>query len=100
MCLQETHRETTHKRPKIHGMTPAVERPHAKHGSAIFVKTGATIESTSTIDGNDVEVLEVELKGVAVTSVYKPPGNASQMHTLGTSKPQVVIGDFNRHSIN
>ena len=52
------------------------------------------------IDGNDVEVLEVELKGVAVTSVYKPPGNAFQMHTLRTSKPQVAIGDFNNQIIN
>ena len=100
LCLQETHRGTTHKRPKIHGMAPAVEPPHAKHGSAIFVKTGTTIESTSVIDDNDVKVLKVELRGVAATSVNKPPGNAFQMHTLLTSKPQMVIGDFNSHSIN
>ena len=81
LYLQETHRQTTHKRPKIRGMTPAVECLHAKHGSATFVKTGTIIESTSTIDDNDVEVLEVKLKGVAVTSVYKPAGNAFQMHT-------------------
>ena len=31
LCLQETHRGTTHKRPKIYGMTPAIERPHTKH---------------------------------------------------------------------
>ena len=37
LCLQETHRGTTNKRPKIHGVTPAVERLHAKHESAIFV---------------------------------------------------------------
>ena len=52
------------------------------------------------IDDNDVEVLEVKLKGVVVISVYKPPGNAFQMRMLRTSKPQVVIGDFNSHSIN
>ena len=52
------------------------------------------------IDDNDVEVLEVELKSIAVTSVHKPPGNAFQMHTLRTSKLHVVIGDFNSHSIN
>ena len=44
LCLQEIHRGTTHKRSKIHGMTPAVERLHAKHESAIFVKTGTTIK--------------------------------------------------------
>ena len=81
-------------------MTPAVERLHAKHESAIFVKTGITIESASVIDGNDVEVLEVKLKSVAVTSVYKSPGNAFQIHTLRTSKPQVAIGDFNNQIIN
>ena len=54
LCLQETHCGTAHKRPKIHGLTSAVERPHAKHGSAIFVKTGTTIESASVIDDNDV----------------------------------------------
>ena len=80
LCLQDTHSGTTHKRPKIHGMTSVVERPHPKHGSAIFVKTGTTIKSTSVIDDNNVEVLEAELKGLAVTSVYKPPGNAFQMH--------------------
>ena len=64
------------------------------------MKTGTTIESTSVIDDNDAEVLEVELRGVAAISVNKPPGNAFQMHTLLTSKPKMIIGDFNSHSIN
>ena len=100
LYFKEIHRGITHKRRKNIGMTPAVKHPHAKHESAIFVKTGITIESSSVIDDNDDEVLEVELKVVAVTSVYKPQSNAFQMHTLGTSKPQAVIGDFNSHSIN
>ena len=62
LCLQETHCGTTHKRPKIDCMTPAVERPHAKHGSAMFVKTGNTIESTSVIDDNDVKFWKSNLK--------------------------------------
>ena len=81
-------------------MTLAVERPHSKYGRAIFVKTGTIIESTSVTEDGDVEVLELELKGVTVTSVYKPPVGAFRMHTLRTSKPQVVIGDLNSHSIN
>ena len=31
LCIQETHRGTTHKCPKFHGMAPAVECLHAKH---------------------------------------------------------------------
>ena len=100
LCLQETHRGTTHSRAKTHGMTPAAKYSRANYGSAIFAKTGTMIELTSVIDNNDVEVLEVESKCVAVTAVYKPPGNAFQMHTLNTSRLHVVIGDFNSHSIN
>ena len=93
--MQETHRGTTNNRPRVQGKTLAVERPHSKHGSAIFVKTGTIIETTSVTDDCDVEVLELEQKEVTVTSVYKPPVGAFRMHTLRTSKPQVVIGDFN-----
>lgn len=32
LCLQETHRETNHRRPKINGMRLVVERPHSKYG--------------------------------------------------------------------
>ena len=81
-------------------MTLAVERPRLKYGSAIFVKTGTIIESTSVTDDGDVEGLELELKGVGVNSVYKPPVDAFHVRTLRTSKTQVVIGDFNSHGIN
>ena len=81
-------------------MTLAVERPPSKYGSASFVKTGAIIESTSVTNDGNVEVSELEMKGVSVTSVYKPPVGAFCKHTMRTSKPQVVIGDFNSQSIN
>ena len=100
LCLQETHRGTTNNRPKVHGMTLAVEHPHSKYGSVIFVKTGTIIESMSVTEDGDVQVLELELKRVTVTSVYKPPIGAFRFHTLQTSKPQVVIEDFNSHSLN
>ena len=64
------------------------------------MKTGTIIESTSVTDDGDVEVLELELKGVGVNSVYKPPVDAFRVRTLRTSKTQVVIGDFNSHGIN
>ena len=80
-------------------MTLAVERPHSKYASAIFVKTGTIIESTSVTEDGVVEVLKLQLKGITVTSVYKPPVGAFRMHTLRTSEPQVIIGDFTSHSI-
>ena len=64
------------------------------------MKTGTIIESKSVTEDRDVEVLELKLKGVTVTSVYKPPVDASPMYTLQTSKLQVVIEDFNSHCIN
>ena len=81
-------------------MTLGVKRPHSRYRSAIFVKTGTIIESTSVTDDGDVEVLKLELKEVTVTSFNKPPVGAFRMRTMRTSRPQVVIRDFNSHSIN
>ena len=44
--------------------------------------------------------MELELKGITVTAVYKPPVSAFRMHSLQTSKPQIVIWDFNSNSTN
>jgi len=46
LCLQETHRDTNHRRPKINGMRLVVERPHSKYGKAIFTKPDLDIIST------------------------------------------------------
>ena len=75
-------------------MTQAVKRLHLKYDSAIFVKTGTIIESTYVTDDGDLEVLELEMKGVTVASVNKPPVGAFCMHTQRTSKPQIFIGDL------
>lgn len=98
LCLQETHRGPNNNRPKICGMTLAIERSHKKHGSVLFVKTGTVIQSTSLSDDNNTEVLTVELSGVGIQSVYKPPGSPFLMPTLQATKPHIVIGDFNSHS--
>ena len=100
LCLLESHRGTNSKRSRVHCLTIAAERRHSKYGSAIFVKTGTIIESTSVTGVGNVEVLELELKGVTAISGYKPPVGAFRMHTLKTSKPQVVVGNFNRHNMN
>ena len=102
LCLQETHRGRKNNRPQINGMKLAIERPHEQYGSAVFVKPSAVIETTSKSDDNNIEILEVELSGVTVTSVYKPPGSPFAQNSLldyPNKKPRVIIGDFNSHSM-
>ena len=81
-------------------MTLAVKRPYSKYENAIFLKTGTIIERAFVTDDGKVEVLELKLKAVTVVSIYKPPVGAFCMHTRRTSKPKVVIGNFNSFSIN
>ena len=82
-------------------MKLAIERPHEQYGSALFVKPSAIIETTSKTDDNNIEILTVELSGVIVTSVYKPPGSPfvySDQLENPKKKPRLIIGDFNSHS--
>ena len=72
LCLQETHKDIDRDLPKIYGIILAVERPNRQYGSAIFVRTGATTETTSNMEERNIELLTVELNIVIVTSVYKP----------------------------
>lgn len=99
LCLQETHRGSKHPRPRVEGMTTLIERPHEKHGSVMLAKNGTIIESTSKSDENNIEVLTAELRGITITSVYKPPPTPFLMPEIPSSgKPRIVIGDFNSHS--
>eukprot|EP00057_Strongylocentrotus_purpuratus_P005102 XP_003730216.1 PREDICTED: RNA-directed DNA polymerase from mobile element jockey-like [Strongylocentrotus purpuratus] len=101
LCLQETHRGHQHIRPRIPGMKLAIERPHEKYGSAIFVRKNVIIDQTSLTEEDNIEVLAVNMGKLSVTSVYKPPGS-----TFAFTEPQsfdydlvnVIIGDFNSHS--
>ena len=77
LCLQETHRAKDRAMPKIPGMTLVAERPHNKHGSSVFVTDGLKVNSISICEEDNVEFITVELPGVVVHSVYKPPANSS-----------------------
>ena len=101
VCIQETHRWPDAIRPSIPGMDLAIERPHPQYSSALFVTSGTIVNTTSLTDINNIEILRVDLNGISVTSVYKPPGERFSFHqplTAVGDQQQVIIGDFNSHS--
>ena len=75
---------------------------HSQYGSAIFVTSGTIVNTTSLTDINNIEILRVDLNGISVTSVYKPAGERFSFHqplaAVGDQQ-QVIIGDFNSHSL-
>ena len=94
--LQETHRAKDQARPSIPGMTLVAESPHKKHGSSVFVRDGLKVNSISVCEEDNVEFITVELPGVVVHSVYKPPAEQFLPPPLGNrSMPHIVIGDLN-----
>ena len=99
--LSMSPKNTLSQRPskKIPGMTLVAERPHNKHGSFVFVKYGLKVNSISVCEEENVELITVELPGVVVHSLYKPPPEPFLIAPLGQRiKPHIVIGDFNSHS--
>ena len=83
-CLQETHRAKDQARPKIPGMMLVTERPHNKHGSSVFVRDGQKVNSISVCEEENVEFITVELPGVVVHSLYKPPPETFLLPHTGT----------------
>ena len=99
LCLQETHRAKDQAKPKIPGMMLVAERPHNKHGSSVFVRDGLKVSSISVCEEENVEFITVELPGVVVHSLYKPPPVPFLLPPLGQRiKPHIIIGDFNSHN--
>ena len=80
-------------------MTLVAERPHNKHGSSVFIRDGLKVNNISVCEEGNVELITVELSGVIVHSMYKPPPELFRLPALGQrNKPHNVIGDFNTHS--
>ena len=99
LCLQETHQGPNSVRPCILGMKLAIESPHEQYGSAIFANFNITIESTSSNRVN-IKLLTTNLRGITVTSVYKPPTVCFSSSNIVHNDVWVMIGDFNSHSSN
>ena len=86
-------------RPKIPGMTLIAERPHIKYGSAILIRSDMKVKGVSVWEQVNVEMISIEMPGVVVHSVYKPPNEMFVLPALGHGNlPHIVIGDFNSHS--
>ena len=73
LCLQETHRSKNQARPRIPGMALVAERTHNKHRSSVFIRDGLKVNNMSVCQKENVEHITVELPGVVVYSMYKPP---------------------------
>ena len=97
--LQETHRSKDQARPRIPGMALVAEPPHKKHGSSVFIRDGLKVNNIYVCEEGNVELITVELSGVIVHSMYKPPPEPFRLPALGQrNKSHIVIGDFNSHS--
>ena len=100
ICMQETHRGPNDIRPNVPGLDLAIETPHAPYGSA--VTSGTIVNATSLTEVNDIDILRVDLRGISVTSVYKQPGERFSFHQPPAGvgdQQQVIIGNFNSHSL-
>ena len=86
-------------RPSIPGMALVAERPHNKPGNSVFVRDGLKVNSISACEEDHVEFITVELPGVVIHSVYKPPVEQFLLPPLGSrNMPHIIIGDFNSHN--
>ena len=99
LCPQETHRTPHLARPKITGITLVAERPHIKYGSAISIRSDLKVKSVSVWEQDKVELIFIEMAGVVVHFVYKPPNEKFVLPALGYGNlPHIVIGDLDSHS--
>ena len=99
LCFQETHRAPHLSRLKIPGMTLIAKRPHIKYGSAILIRSDLKVKGVSVWEQDNVELISIEMPGVVVHSLYKPPNEKFVLPALGHGNlHHIVIGDFNSHS--
>ena len=77
------------------------EIPHEQYGSSLFIRNDAVCESFSTHTSGNIEIIQAQMNGLTVTSLYKPPNEEYSFgRTLSATPLNVVIGDFNSHSVN
>ncbi|KMQ91441.1 rna-directed dna polymerase from mobile element jockey-like protein [Lasius niger] len=82
-------------------MELAIERPHDRYGSAIFVRPGLSITSAALTDISNVEILTIRTPQYSVTFVYIPPdADFAFNEPVNFTYDQInlVTSDFNCHS--
>ena len=84
----QSQRSSKGKQP---GMALVTECPHKNHGSSVFVRDGLNVTSISVCKEDNVEFITVELPGVVVHSVSKPPTEQFLLPPLGSrNMPHIV----------
>ena len=89
-CYQRCARESTVTvcaphlaRPKIPGMTLIAERPHIKYGSVILIRSNQKVKGVYVWEQDNVKLISIEMPGVVVHSVCKPPNEKFVLPALG-----------------
>ena len=96
VCLHDTHIAPHLAKPKITGMPLIAERPHIKNGSTILIRSDLKVNYVSVWEQDNVELIAIEMPGVVVHSVYKPPNVKFILPALGYAHlTHIVIGYFN-----
>ena len=83
LCLQENHRAPHLSMPKITEMTLIAERPHFKYGSTIPIRSDLKVKGVSVWEQDNGELILIEMTGVVLYSVYKPPNKKFVLSALG-----------------
>ena len=76
-------------------MTLVAQRHHIKYDSDILIRSDLKVKNVSVWEQDNVDLISIEMPGVVVHSVYKPPNDAFVLSALGYGTlSHIVIGDF------
>lgn len=99
IALQETHildPVDYRSRGHVKGYTVAAYLAHATYGLATYVKDDhKNYNVIQASQENDYSRIVVELSGIKVTNVYKPPRVIWPVSL--PLQPAILVGDFNSH---
>ena len=64
-------------------MALIAERPHNKHGSSVFIRDCLKVNTIYVCEDENIDLITVDLPGVVVLSMYKPPPEPFRLPALG-----------------
>lgn len=104
IALQETHIDDAvayNIRGHIPGYNTVAYLTHSKYGIATYIRVDHLNYSVILLNQeNDISCIVVEVNGVKITNVYKPPNILWPDEVLKLqSHPAVYVGDYNSHHI-